>query len=47
LVVVTHEIGFDRVVFVVEGKIVESGESWQVLNHPRHPRTINFLNKVL
>ncbi|MFP9494766.1 amino acid ABC transporter ATP-binding protein [Pectobacterium brasiliense] len=52
LVVVTHEIGFarevaDRVVFMVDGKIVESGDSWQVLNHPRHPRTINFLNKVL
>ncbi|WP_284144896.1 MULTISPECIES: amino acid ABC transporter ATP-binding protein [Pectobacterium] len=52
LVVVTHEIGFarevaDRVVFMVDGKIVESGDSWQVLNNPRHPRTINFLNKVL
>ncbi|MDY4379690.1 amino acid ABC transporter ATP-binding protein [Pectobacterium brasiliense] len=52
LVVVTHEIGFarevaDQVVFMVDGKIVESGDSWQVLNHPRHPRTINFLNKVL
>jgi len=52
LVVVTHEIGFakeaaDNVVFMVDGKVVESGTVDQVLNHPKHPRTINFLNKVL
>lgn len=52
LVVVTHEIGFarevaDQVVFMVDGKIVEQGSSEQVLNHPRHPRTQQFLSKVL
>ena len=52
LVVVTHEIGFarevaDQVVFMVDGKIVEQGSSEQVLNHPRHTRTQQFLSKVL
>ncbi|ACS84332.1 amino acid ABC transporter ATP-binding protein [Musicola paradisiaca] len=52
LVIVTHEIGFarevaDRVVFMVDGKVVESGDARQVLSHPRHPRTASFLNKVL
>lgn len=52
LVVVTHEIGFarqvaDRVVFMVDGKIVESGSADQVLNRPAHQRTKRFLQKVL
>ena len=52
LVVVTHEIGFareaaDRVVFMVDGQIVEQGDAKQVLAQPQHPRTVNFLNKVL
>ena len=52
LVVVTHEIGFakevaDRVVFMVDGKIVEQGSSDDVLNHPQHPRTQQFLSRVL
>ncbi|NAS61486.1 glutamine ABC transporter ATP-binding protein [Pseudomonas syringae pv. actinidiae] len=52
MVIVTHEIGFarevaDRVVFMVDGRIVESGDAQQVLNHPAHPRTVSFLNKVL
>jgi polar amino acid transport system ATP-binding protein len=52
LVVVTHEIGFarqvaDQVVFMVDGQIVEQGNARQVLNHPQHHRTVNFLNKVL
>ena len=52
LVVVTHEIGFarevaDQVVFMVDGKIVEQGSSEQVLNHPCHTRTQQFLSKVL
>lgn len=51
-VVVTHEIGFarevaDQVVFMVDGKIVEQGDSDTVLNHPQHPRTRQFLSKVL
>ncbi|NQD61453.1 amino acid ABC transporter ATP-binding protein [Enterobacter sp. CM29] len=52
LVVVTHEIGFarevaDQVVFMVDGKIVEQGSSDDVLNRPSHPRTRQFLSKVL
>jgi ABC-type methionine transport system ATPase subunit len=51
LVVVTHEIGFarevaDQVVFMVDGKIVEQGSSDEVLNHPQHPRTRQFLSRV-
>jgi len=52
LVVITHEIGFarqvaDRVVFMVDGKIVESGSAERVLNRPVHQRTRRFLEKVL
>ncbi|VTN08746.1 L-cystine import ATP-binding protein TcyC [Raoultella terrigena] len=52
LVVVTHEIGFarevaDQVVFMVDGKIIEQGSSDEVLNHPQHQRTRQFLSKVL
>lgn len=52
LVVVTHEIGFarevaDQVVFMVDGRIVEQGSSDEVLNHPQHPRTRQFLSRVL
>jgi len=52
MVVVTHEIGFakqvaDRVVFMVDGKIVESGSADRVLNHPVHQRTQKFLQSVL
>lgn len=52
LVVVTHEIGFarqvaDRVVFMVEGAVVETGSASQVLDNPRHQRTRRFLQKVL
>lgn len=52
MVVVTHEIGFarevaDRVIFMDGGYIVEEGTPEEVLNHPKEPRTIDFLNKVL
>lgn len=52
MAVVTHEIGFakevsDRVIFMDEGSIVEEGPPHQILNQPSHPRTIDFLNKVL
>jgi len=52
MVIVTHEIGFarevaDRVVFMDAGYIVESGTPKDVFNHPKEPRTIDFLNKVL
>ncbi|GEL21474.1 arginine ABC transporter ATP-binding protein [Pseudonocardia sulfidoxydans NBRC 16205] len=52
LVVVTHEIGFarrvaDLVVFLDHGVVVEQGTPAEVLDHPRHPRTRDFLAKVL
>ncbi|MGE9552115.1 amino acid ABC transporter ATP-binding protein [Erwinia amylovora] len=52
LLVVTHEIGFarqvaDHVVFMVDGKIVETGSAEQVLSHPTHQRTQRFLQRVL
>ena len=52
LVIVTHEIGFarevaDQVVFIDGGRIVEQGPPTEVLDHPRHERTREFLSKVL
>jgi polar amino acid transport system ATP-binding protein len=52
LIVVTHEIGFarevaDEVVFLDGGRIVEHGPPAQVLDHPTHTRTREFLSKVL
>lgn len=52
MVIVTHEIGFarevaDRVLFMDEGYIVEEGTPEEVINNPKEPRTIDFLNKVL
>ena len=52
MVVVTHEMGFarevaDRIVFMDGGYIVEQGTPDEVINHPKEPRTIDFLNKVL
>gem|GEM_PF-5375233 len=32
---------------MVDGKIVEQGSSEEVLNRPQHPRTQQFLSKVL
>ncbi|MEU9164009.1 amino acid ABC transporter ATP-binding protein [Streptomyces sp. NPDC048424] len=52
LVIVTHEIGFarevaDEVVFLDDGRVVEQGPPEQVLDRPVHPRTREFLSKVL
>ena len=52
MVVVTHEMGFARevgtkVVFMDGGYIVEQGDPYNVINHPKQQRTIDFLNKVL
>ncbi len=52
LVIVTHEIGFarevaDTVVFIEEGRILETGRPEQLFNAPTHPRTREFLAKVL
>ncbi|MGI6586987.1 MAG: amino acid ABC transporter ATP-binding protein [Gracilibacteraceae bacterium] len=52
MVVVTHEMGFakevgDRILFMDEGKIVEEGSPKEVFSNPKHPRTKDFLGKVL
>ena len=52
MVVVTHEMGFakevgDRILFMDEGKIVEEGSPEEVFSNPKHPRTKDFLGKVL
>ncbi|MEU8431572.1 amino acid ABC transporter ATP-binding protein [Streptomyces sp. NPDC029216] len=52
LLIVTHEIGFarevaDEIVFLDDGRVVEQGPPEQVLDHPVHPRTREYLSKVL
>jgi len=52
MVVVTHEMSFarevaDRVMFFDGGVVVEEGPARDVLNQPSHPRTQDFLRRVL
>ncbi|ANR71805.1 glutamine ABC transporter ATP-binding protein [Selenomonas sp. oral taxon 126] len=52
MVIVTHEMGFarevgDRLLFVDEGRIIESGAPREVFEHPQEERTRSFLSKVL
>jgi polar amino acid transport system ATP-binding protein len=52
MVVVTHEIGFarevgDKLVFMDGGVVVEAGTPRDVIANPQHPRTRDFLSKVL
>jgi ABC-type polar amino acid transport system ATPase subunit len=52
MVVVSHEMGFaraasNRVVFMDQGSIVETGEPEQVFSNPQHDRTKLFLSKIL
>ncbi|HWQ58471.1 MAG TPA: amino acid ABC transporter ATP-binding protein [Clostridia bacterium] len=51
-IIVTHEMGFareisDRVLFMDEGVIVESGPPAELFAHPKKERTREFLSKVL
>lgn len=52
MVVVTHEMGFaremgDRVLFMDGGYIVEDAAPKELFGNPKHPRTKEFLRKVL
>ena len=52
MLVVTHEMGFarsaaDRVVFMDEGRIIESGSPAAFFSSPRTERARDFLSKVL
>ena len=52
MVVVTHEMGFarevgNRVLFMAEGNILEEGTPEEIFDHPKNPRLVDFLAKVL
>jgi len=52
MLVVTHEMGFarqaaDRVVFMDEGKIIETGSPEEMFDAPKQVRTQDFLNAIL
>lgn len=52
MVVVTHEMGFarevgDRICFMDEGRIVETGPPVQIFDNPQQERTQEFLSKIL
>lgn len=52
MLVVTHEMGFarelsDRIVVLVDGRIIEEGPSVRVLGNPQNPRTREFLGRTL
>ncbi|GAA1671719.1 amino acid ABC transporter ATP-binding protein [Nonomuraea maheshkhaliensis] len=52
MIVVTHELGFakevaNQVVFMDDGRVVETGTPDQVLANPAHERTKTFLSAVL
>ena len=51
-VIVTHEMGFarkvsDRVLFIDGGVIAEFGRPEEIFDHPKNPRTQEFLAQVL
>ena len=51
-VIVTHEMRFarevsDRVLFMAEGNVMESGSPEQIFTNPQTPRLKEFLSKVL
>ncbi len=52
MIVVTHEMGFarevaDRVVFMDEGRLIESAPPDEFFAHPKYERTQLFLSKIL
>jgi len=51
-IIVTHEMGFarevaDEIIYMDEGKIIESGDAKSFFENPKEKRTIMFLNKIL
>lgn len=51
MIIVTHEMQFayevaDRVIFMADGKVLESGTPDQVFNHPKEARTQEFLARL-
>lgn len=52
MVCVTHEMGFarevaDRMIFMAEGKVIETAPPEQFFNNPAQERTLKFLNQIL
>lgn len=52
MIVVTHEMGFarqvsDRIFFMDEGQIVETGKPSEIFDHPKTARAQAFLSKIL
>ncbi|HGI6787535.1 TPA: amino acid ABC transporter ATP-binding protein [Streptococcus pyogenes] len=52
MLIVTHEMGFarqvaNRVIFTDGGQFLEDGTPEEIFDHPKHPRLIEFLDKVL
>jgi ABC-type polar amino acid transport system ATPase subunit len=52
MLVVTHEMGFarqaaDRIVFMDQGQIVETGPPLSFFDNPTHERTRTFLGQLL
>ncbi|AQS53704.1 Arginine transport ATP-binding protein ArtM [Jeotgalibaca dankookensis] len=52
MVIVTHEMGFarevgDRIIFMDEGTVVETGTPEELFTSPQHKRTQEFLSKIL
>ena len=50
MVIVTHEMSFardvsDHIIFMDGGVIVEEGNPYNIINHPQHERTIQFLSR--
>lgn len=50
MIIVTHEMSFardvaDKVIFMADGKIIESGESKEIFGNPKHCRTRKFLER--
>ncbi|MBQ9031887.1 MAG: amino acid ABC transporter ATP-binding protein [Parasporobacterium sp.] len=48
MIIVTHEMGFaknvsDQIIFMDNGLIAEQGTPEEVFNHPKNPRTLEFL----
>lgn len=51
MIVITHEMNFarrvaDRVVFMADGQIVETGTPDEFFDHPQTKRAQDFLNSI-
>ncbi len=52
IVFITHEMDvakklFDRIAVMAEGKIVETGDTYQIFTEPQHPMTRSLVERVL